>query len=872
MKRKGLILALIALVCLLFAMTALPKNVSSVEKSSFKKITSVSELTDGNYLIVYEAGNICLDGSLSGDQAKNGVEVTINAETIEISLNYSFEIKKISDGYSVQAASGKYIYGTNGSNKLNYGSSASANTITFTDGNAVITSNTSFIQFNKASDQMRFRYYKSGTTSQQAVQLYKEVVGENPEQPGGSEKPTYADSTDVQSLVTPYYNEGTYTKKSYININQEAIEEVGKFKVNSLFVGGTRLDRTTYYWPTELLMTTIDNNYAEYNSGYGTAANGNLTQFKVDANGVKIKEWVAANPSHPNWNDKDEYGMEGFYVTLNDLVAENYFAATEENGWVLEKNVATYNITSNDEEVVKDFLAFVAPCFEPIILSETYKNFFGLAKLEIAAGTNNRVGDYLRLRIYATADCSGYVLGNENVLAEACIYKGTVEFDENNLTAAKLVEIGAKIDSFVQMPVTFVKHTKSGTTNNYCFSDLNGTEIKVSGSAITDAVDDGKLTLNDTLVLNFKATSISTEYINGNTATIVGEVTAVKDPETINSTIADVRDGKIVSQGQMVVIEGVVVSIDTAWSDDYENMTVTISDVDGNEITVFRTETPVEVGTVVAVTGKVGYHSSTGIQIAAGSTCEEIEPTTSEELAYQAIIDEKEISKLEVHTNGTEGFQVPTTGAFGSEVVWTVSPEAAVSIDSEGNVTFERGEESVAVTLVATIGAQTREFKFTIVAKPAEGGNEPVYIAKTYSYEFTAKIFSANNSTKALGNVNWKLDGTGGTPQGKDSSSGRGVQFGTKNSPYKNMTLTSASFTHVTSVTVNSCLASGGVGTISVSVGGTVIATKNLSTTSTDYVFDLPEALDGEVVISYNLTTGKAIYIKTIEVQYGEAQ
>ncbi len=75
------------------------------------------------------------------------------------------------------AINGQYIYGTKDSNKLNFTTTAAnaVNTVTFseTDG-VVITSNTSVLRFNSASNQMRFRYYKASTYSnQQAIQLYK---------------------------------------------------------------------------------------------------------------------------------------------------------------------------------------------------------------------------------------------------------------------------------------------------------------------------------------------------------------------------------------------------------------------------------------------------------------------------------------------------------------------------------------------------------------------------------------------------------------------------------------------------------------------------------------------------------------------------
>ena len=69
------------------------------------------------------------------------------------------------------------IYGTDGKNTLKFTDTAAnaVNTITLseTDG-VIITSNTSVLRFNAASNQLRFRYYKSSSyANQQAIQLYK---------------------------------------------------------------------------------------------------------------------------------------------------------------------------------------------------------------------------------------------------------------------------------------------------------------------------------------------------------------------------------------------------------------------------------------------------------------------------------------------------------------------------------------------------------------------------------------------------------------------------------------------------------------------------------------------------------------------------
>ena len=75
-------------------------------------------------------------------------------------------------GWSVQSASGKYISGKSGSNKIITGSTPELNTITFADGNVKIASNNTTLQYNAAATNgTRFRYYKS--ENQQPVALYK---------------------------------------------------------------------------------------------------------------------------------------------------------------------------------------------------------------------------------------------------------------------------------------------------------------------------------------------------------------------------------------------------------------------------------------------------------------------------------------------------------------------------------------------------------------------------------------------------------------------------------------------------------------------------------------------------------------------------
>ena len=128
----------------------------------------------GEYVIVYEGGSLIFDGSLSKlDATNNNKKVTITNGLITASEGdpCKFTIAAVDDGYSVQAVNGNYIGRTTTSNGLNEGTTPYAHTITIdSSGNVKITSESGpYLNFNAATDQMRFRYYKSG---QKPIQLY----------------------------------------------------------------------------------------------------------------------------------------------------------------------------------------------------------------------------------------------------------------------------------------------------------------------------------------------------------------------------------------------------------------------------------------------------------------------------------------------------------------------------------------------------------------------------------------------------------------------------------------------------------------------------------------------------------------------------
>lgn len=174
--------------------------------NEYVKVTSDDNLTDGVYLIVNEGNGVAFDGSLETlDVAENTVDVTITNGTIASSTEVdaaTFTID-MTNG-TILSHSGKYIGRNANSNGLDSGESALTNSISIDeDGNAVVVSaNDLHLRFNSASNQSRFRYYKSG---QEAIQLYKRTSVSTLIDPALSFSPASVSISDAdyESFVAP---------------------------------------------------------------------------------------------------------------------------------------------------------------------------------------------------------------------------------------------------------------------------------------------------------------------------------------------------------------------------------------------------------------------------------------------------------------------------------------------------------------------------------------------------------------------------------------------------------------------------------------------------------------------------------------------
>ena len=160
------------------------KPAATPTSTVYRKVTATADITDGEYLIVYEGDATqheaaVFDGSLDNvDQAKKALPVEIVNNEIAGNTDLDAAVFTITvTAGTLQSASGWYIGRETYDNGMEKSTTkAYVNTFAITDDVAVITGvGNCTLRYNATSGQERFRYYKSG---QQAVQLYKKENAE----------------------------------------------------------------------------------------------------------------------------------------------------------------------------------------------------------------------------------------------------------------------------------------------------------------------------------------------------------------------------------------------------------------------------------------------------------------------------------------------------------------------------------------------------------------------------------------------------------------------------------------------------------------------------------------------------------------------
>lgn len=347
------------------------------EDVCYKKITSASELTEGQYLIVCESANVAFDGALTTlDANNNNVAVTISNNQIAVTEDLEkkeFTLTKNGNSWHILAASGKYIGSTTtrDNNELKTSNTGINNTITVTDGDATITNGYNYLRYNAASGTCRFRYYKSSTyTQQKAISLYKKTTGEGggetPEQPVEKLDQTLSfDKATATATVGENFTEptltGYQTTVTYASSNtavatvNETTGEVTLVAAGETTITATAAEDETYYAGTASYTLTVSAAPGGDEPDAGevvtvtkdfskeTSVSGDTT-FSVDSN-ITIDLKKAGGTSNPVYNSAD-----GGHVRLyqnNSTGSGSTMTVTAKNGKTISKIEITYASNMN---------------------------------------------------------------------------------------------------------------------------------------------------------------------------------------------------------------------------------------------------------------------------------------------------------------------------------------------------------------------------------------------------------------------------------------------------------------------------------------------------------------------------------------------
>ncbi|SFI09405.1 beta strand repeat-containing protein [Halpernia frigidisoli] len=140
-----------------------------------------------------------------------------------------------------------------------------------------------------------------------------------------------------------------------------------------------------------------------------------------------------------------------------------------------------------------------------------------------------------------------------------------------------------------------------------------------------------------------------------------------------------------------------------------------------------------------------------------------------------------------------------------------------------------------------------------------------------YSYSFSTSVFSTgvNSETKSLGSANWTLTTLPAGSTFRSFDSIKGLQFGSAAAPATTATLTTSSIAGtITSVIIYTSGAAAVAGNCNVTVGGNSFTCANTLLTATSTAYTFIGSSSGQINISWNQTSSKALYIKQIDVNY----
>ena len=352
-----------------FVMPAYDVTVSAsfVQPSGYAYVKVTEAPTDwsGEYLLVYENNATTAYVWTGVEAASCYEEKTITNNTIAVGDMVSITVAPMTGGYSIKVNggtnNGKYIYGTNGSNKINFGNTAALNTIAYESDGIAITSNTSVMRYNKASSDNRFRYYKSSTyASQQPVQLYeKSAAGASAPthtiqfKPNGGSPSGYTQT--VNEFEPTALQANSFTRDDYaFDRWNTAADGTGTTYFDGTVV--TLLNDLTLYaqWKQLYTITLAEVENGTVTVSHDEAVEGDVVSLTATPNsGYEFDHWIVTDASnHPVAVTDNQFEMPAADVTVSAVFVyvgapfvQQYYLVTSTDQLVAGR---TYLIVNTD--------------------------------------------------------------------------------------------------------------------------------------------------------------------------------------------------------------------------------------------------------------------------------------------------------------------------------------------------------------------------------------------------------------------------------------------------------------------------------------------------------------------------------------------
>ena len=119
MKHSNFSRILSFVLVLVMVLSMAPTAVFAADSAIYTRVTADQADWSGEYLLVYEAGSLAFDGSLSTpDVVNNYKAVTIDGDTITADRSIAVMLEAVDGGYVLKSASGLYLYHNTEANKL----------------------------------------------------------------------------------------------------------------------------------------------------------------------------------------------------------------------------------------------------------------------------------------------------------------------------------------------------------------------------------------------------------------------------------------------------------------------------------------------------------------------------------------------------------------------------------------------------------------------------------------------------------------------------------------------------------------------------------------------------------------------------------